>query len=156
MTAKTVKTAKTAKKVQNYGTGRRKTASARVFLRRGRGKIMVNNRSLEEYFGRETSRMIVRQPLAALDIISTFDLHVTVKGGGPSGQAGAIRHGIARALVEYDEQDGGEGVDGAGTGVSGWRQILRRAGFLTRDSRKVERKKVGLHKARKAPQYSKR
>jgi small subunit ribosomal protein S9 len=153
----TAKTAKSADKtVQNYGTGRRKTASARVFLRRGRGKISVNNHSLEEYFGRETSRMIVRQPLVTLDILSTFDLHVTVKGGGPSGQAGAIRHGIARALVEYDEKDGGEGTDGTGTGTSGWRQILRKAGFLTRDSRKVERKKVGLHKARKAPQYSKR
>lgn len=154
--------AKKAQKAQNYGTGRRKTAAARVFLRRGRGQIMVNNRSLEEYFGRETSRMIVRQPLAALDILSTFDLHVTVKGGGPSGQAGAIRHGIARALVEYDEQDGAKAAsedDAAATtttGVNGWRQILRRAGFLTRDSRVVERKKVGLHKARKAPQYSKR
>ncbi len=156
MTAKTAKTSKTDKKTQNYGTGRRKTASARVFLRRGLGNIMVNNCSLEKYFGRETSRMIVKQPLVALDIISTFDLHVTVKGGGPSGQAGAIRHGIARALVEYDEQDGGEGTDGAGTGTNGWRQVLRKAGFLTRDSRQVERKKVGLHKARKAPQYSKR
>lgn len=153
MTAKTVKT---DKKAQNYGTGRRKTASARVFLRRGRGKIVINNRPLEEYFGRETSRMIVRQPLATLDIISTFDLYVTVKGGGPSGQAGAIRHGIARALVEYDEQDSAEDSSGVMTGVSGWRQILRRAGFLTRDSRKVERKKVGLHKARKGSQYSKR
>jgi small subunit ribosomal protein S9 len=152
----------TAKKVQNqaqnYGTGRRKTAAARVFLRRGRGNIVINNRSLEEYFGRETSRMVVRQPLVALDIAATFDLHITVKGGGPSGQAGAIRHGIARALVEYDEKDGSTAdSDTTGTtGTSGWRQILRRAGFLTRDSRKVERKKVGLHKARKAPQYSKR
>lgn len=148
----------TATKAQNYGTGRRKTAAARVFLRRGRGKIVVNNRSLEEYFGRETSRMIVRQPLVALDITSSFDLYVTVKGGGPSGQAGAIRHGIARALVEYDEQDEGSagGETGDSTGANGWRQILRRAGLLTRDSRVVERKKVGLHKARKAPQYSKR
>lgn len=146
----------TAKQAQNYGTGRRKTAAARVFLRRGRGKIMVNNCSLEEYFGRETSRMIVRQPLATLDIIDTFDLYVTVKGGGPSGQAGAIRHGIARALVQYDEQDEESGGEGGSTGVNGWRQLLRKAGFLTRDSRVVERKKVGLHKARKAPQYSKR
>jgi small subunit ribosomal protein S9 len=146
MTAKKVQS-----KAQNYGTGRRKSAAARVFLRRGRGQITVNNRSLESYFGRETSRMIVRQPLVALDMADSFDLFITVKGGGPSGQAGAIRHGIARALVEYDEE-GGEG----GSGTGGWRQILRRAGFLTRDSRQVERKKVGLHKARKAPQYSKR
>jgi len=140
----------------NYGTGRRKTASARVFLSRGAGKIMINSRSLEDYFGRETSRMIVRQPLVTLDIVSTFDLYVTVKGGGPSGQAGAVRHGIARALVKYDEEDGSEGEGGTIIGTNGWRQMLRKAGFLTRDSRKVERKKVGLHKARKAPQYSKR
>ena len=149
-------TTKPAIKEQNYGTGRRKTASARVFLRRGAGNIMINSRSIDTYFGRETSRMIVRQPLAALDILSTFDLYVTVKGGGASGQAGAIRHGIARALVEYDEKDAEAGEDGVIVGVSVWRQVLRKAGFLTRDSRKVERKKVGLHKARKAPQYSKR
>lgn len=149
-------TTKPAIKEQNYGTGRRKTASARVFLRRGAGNIMINSRSIETYFGRETSRMIVRQPLAALDILSTFDLYVTVKGGGASGQAGAIRHGIARALVEYDEKDAEADEDGVITGVSGWRQVLRKAGFLTRDSRRVERKKVGLHKARKASQYSKR
>lgn len=143
------------KTAQNYGTGRRKTAAARVFIKRGRGNILINNRPLDEYFGRETSRMIVRQPLVLLDLANTFDLHVTVKGGGPSGQAGAIRHGIARALVEYDEQDTDGGESGS-TGVSGWRQLLRKAGFLTRDSRVVERKKVGLHKARKAPQYSKR
>lgn len=143
-----------ANTVSNYGTGRRKTAAARVFIKRGRGDIRINNRSLEEYFGRETSRMIVRQPLVLLGLMSTFDLHITVKGGGPSGQAGAIRHGIARALVEYDEQD--TASDGETKGISGWRQQLRRAGFMTRDSRMVERKKVGLHKARKAPQYSKR
>ena len=154
--AKAAKATQASKKAQNYGTGRRKTASARVFLRRGNGKIVINSRSLDEYFGRPTSRMIVKQPLVALNIMSTFDLYVTVEGGGPSGQAGAIRHGVARALVQYDEQDGGTGEDGTGTGTNGWRQVLRRAGFLTRDSRKVERKKVGLHKARKAPQYSKR
>jgi len=152
----TAKTAKTTNKIRNYGTGRRKTASARVFLRQGRGNILVNNRSLEDYFGRETSRMIVRQPLVALNILNHFDLQITVKGGGASGQAGAIRHGIARALVEYDEQAGDEGEGGEGISGSGWRQILRRAGLLTRDSRRVERKKVGLHKARKASQYSKR
>jgi small subunit ribosomal protein S9 len=152
----TVKKAKVAQLTQNYGTGRRKTASARVFLRRGVGKIMINGRSIETYFGRETSRMIVRQPLTALDILNTFDLYITVKGGGPSGQAGAIRHGISRALVQYDEQDVTESKDGVVVGISGWRQVLRRAGFMTRDSRKVERKKVGLHKARKRPQYSKR
>jgi small subunit ribosomal protein S9 len=117
---------------------------------------MINGRSIETYFGRETSRMIVRQPLTALDILNTFDLYITVKGGGPSGQAGAIRHGISRALVQYDEQDVTESKDGVVVGISGWRQVLRRAGFMTRDSRKVESKKVGLHKARKRPQYSKR
>ncbi|MFT3741705.1 MAG: 30S ribosomal protein S9 [Gammaproteobacteria bacterium] len=126
---------------QDYGTGRRKTASARVFLRPGSGKIVVNHRSLEEYFGRPTSRMIVRQPLETLDIVDKFDLFVTVAGGGPNGQAGAIRHGITRALIEHDES---------------WRQALRRAGFVTRDARVVERKKVGLRGARKRPQYSKR
>ncbi len=148
----------TAKTVQNYGTGRRKSAAARVFIKRGRGNILINDRTLDEYFGRKTSRMVVRQPLMLLDIATTFDLHITVKGGGASGQAGAIRHGIARALVEYDEQDtdGGEGGEDGKTGINGWQQLLRKAGLLTRDSRIVERKKVGLHKARKAPQYSKR
>ncbi len=144
---------------ENYGTGRRKTATARVFLRRGKGEITINNRSLEEYFGRQSSRMIVRQPLVALKIASDFDLYVTVCGGGSNGQAGAIRHGIARALVKYDEQ-GQDSQDiqdeEANASVSGWRKVLRKAGFLTRDPRVVERKKVGLHKARKRPQYSKR
>lgn len=151
MATKTKASKATESKTRNYGTGRRKTAAARVFLKQGRGNILVNNRPLEEYFGRETSRMIVRQPLVLLNIADTFDLHVTVKGGGASGQAGAIRHGIARALVEHDEKAGGE--EGS---LNGWRQVLRRAGFLTRDARAVERKKVGLHKARRAPQYSKR
>jgi len=142
---------------QNYGTGRRKTASARVFLKPGKGNIMINDRSLDDYFGRDTSRMVVRQPLVALDILNKFDLYVTVKGGGANGQAGAIRHGIARALIAYDEEGTGStgGSISAASGLS-WRKILRRAGFVTRDPRVVERKKIGLHKARKAPQYSKR
>jgi small subunit ribosomal protein S9 len=126
---------------QNYGTGRRKTSAARVFLRPGSGKITVNGRDLDVFFGRETARMIVRQPLETSDMAERVDAVVTVKGGGTTGQAGAIRHGIARALVEYDET---------------LRSPMRRAGFLTRDAREVERKKVGLHKARKRPQYSKR
>ena len=125
----------------NYGTGRRKTATARVFLKPGNGRILVNHRSLDEYFGRETARMVVRQPLNIVGITSSVDVNVTVRGGGGSGQAGAIRHGIARALVDYDE---------------GLRRPLREAGLLTRDAREVERKKVGLRKARKRPQYSKR
>lgn len=126
---------------QHYGTGRRKTSTARVFVTSGNGEIKVNERSLDQYFGRETARMVVRQPLQVVEAAERFNVYVTVKGGGGSGQAGAIRHGIARALVEYDET---------------LRQPLRRAGFLTRDSREVERKKVGLRKARKRPQYSKR
>lgn len=126
---------------QNYGTGRRKTSTARVFLRPGTGKIVVNNKSLDQYFGRETARMVVRQPLELLDVMGSFDVKVTVKGGGPSGQAGAIRHGITRALIEYDAAN---------------KDSLRRAGFVTRDAREVERKKVGLRKARKRPQFSKR
>lgn len=136
----------------NYGTGRRKTASARVFVKPGKGNIVINSKSLQDYFGRETSRMIVRQPLVALDITGKFDLYVTVEGGGGSGQAGAIRHGISRALIQYDEEETG----GSNAGDLSWRKILRRAGFVTRDPRVVERKKVGLRKARKAPQYSKR
>jgi small subunit ribosomal protein S9 len=126
---------------QNYGTGRRKTSTARVFVTSGNGEIKVNERSLDQYFGRETARMVVRQPLQVVEAADRFNVYVTVKGGGGSGQAGAIRHGIARALVQYDES---------------LRQPLRRAGFLTRDAREVERKKVGLRKARKRPQYSKR
>ena len=126
---------------QNYGTGRRKTATARVFLRPGTGNISINSRSIENFFGRETARMIVRQPLELTESTEKFDVYVTVQGGGISGQAGAIRHGITRALMEYDETLRGE---------------LRKAGFVTRDAREVERKKVGLRKARKRPQYSKR
>lgn len=137
---------------QNYGTGRRKTAAARVFLRKGTGKIMVNGVSVDDYFDRETARMIVRQPLVITKLAERFDILITVKGGGISGQAGAIRHGIARALVDFDEEDAAEGEGGA----MGLRQPLRKAGHLTRDSRQVERKKVGLHKARKRPQFSKR
>ena len=124
-----------------YGTGRRKSSAARVFLRSGTGRVLVNNQTLDEYFGRETARMIVRQPLEVADAVDQFDLRITVDGGGGSGQAGAIRLGIARALVEYDEK---------------LRLPLRQAGLLTRDAREVERKKVGLRKARKRPQYSKR
>ncbi len=124
-----------------YSTGRRKSSAARVFLKKGSGEITINNRTLDQYFGRETGRMIVRQPLETLEMMDQFDFNITVKGGGISGQAGAIRHGITRALMEYDET---------------LRKVLRGAGFVTRDAREVERKKVGLHKARKRPQYSKR
>lgn len=126
---------------QNYGTGRRKSSAARVFLRKGSGAITVNGKALDEFFGRETSRMIVRQPLELTQNQDKFDVLVTVEGGGITGQAGAIRLGIARALVEYDET---------------LKSPLRKAGFMTRDAREVERKKVGLHKARRATQYSKR
>lgn len=139
-------------KAQNYGTGRRKTSAARVFLRQGTGNIIINDKPLDQYFGRETARMVVRQPLNALDVLNKFDVYVTVLGGGISGQAGAIRHGITRALIEYDEADGESG----GTTSTSWRRILRRAGFVTRDPRIVERKKIGRHKARKGTQYSKR
>ncbi len=133
--------AKTNAANPNYGTGRRKTSTARVRLKPGKGDIVINSRTLDEYFGRETARMIVRQPLVAVDMESKFDVIVNVDGGGPSGQAGAIRHGITRALMDYDET---------------LRPTLRKAGYVTRDSRAVERKKYGLHKARKRPQYSKR
>ena len=126
---------------QNYGTGRRKSSTARVFLRAGKGAIIVNGRPLDEFFGRETSRMIVRQPLELTKMTDKFDISVTVEGGGITGQAGAIRLGIARSLVEYDDTLKSE---------------LRKAGFMTRDAREVERKKVGLHKARRATQFSKR
>lgn len=138
---------------QYYGTGRRKSSSARVFLRPGKGEIKVNNRSLEEYFGRETSCMVIRQPLEACDALKQFDIYATVVGGGISGQAGAIRLGIARALVSYDEKDIPEGTEPRPDSL---RRKLRERGLLTRDSRRVERKKVGLHKARRATQYSKR
>ncbi len=136
-----------------YGTGRRKTSTARVFLKPGKGAIIVNDRSLDEYFGRETARMIVRQPLVVTGLQRHFDIHVTVDGGGMNGQAGAIRHGIARALVEYDEEDGSASGSSSGNTV---RKMLRQVGYLTRDAREVERKKVGKHKARKGTQYSKR
>jgi small subunit ribosomal protein S9 len=124
-----------------YSTGRRKSSAARVFMKRGDGNITINNRTLEQYFGRETGRMVVRQPLETVELLGQMDVNVTVKGGGITGQAGAIRHGITRALIEYDET---------------LRKPLRQAGFVTRDAREVERKKVGLHKARKRPQFSKR
>lgn len=138
---------------QYYGTGRRKSSSARVFMRPGKGEIKVNNRILEDYFGRETSCMVIRQPLEATDVLGKFDIYATVVGGGISGQAGAIRLGIARALVSYDEKDIPEGAEPA---PDSFRRKLRARGLLTRDSRRVERKKVGLHKARRATQYSKR
>jgi small subunit ribosomal protein S9 len=125
----------------NYGTGRRKTATARVYMRTGKGTITVNDRPLDEFFGRETGRMIVRQPLEAVQLVNKFDINVRVDGGGITGQAGAIRHGITRALIEYDET---------------LRKTLRDAGFVTRDAREVERKKVGHRKARRSGQYSKR
>ena len=126
---------------QYYGTGRRKSSSARVFMKAGNGSITINNRSIDEYFGRETSRMVVRQPLQTVELADKFDIKVNVSGGGPSGQAGAIRLGITRALMQYDET---------------FRQSLRKEGFVTRDAREVERKKVGLRKARRGVQFSKR
>jgi small subunit ribosomal protein S9 len=126
---------------QYYGTGRRKTSTARVFIAQGSGSIVVNDKPLDEYFGREVARMIVRQPLELVDMVGKFDIKVTVKGGGSFGQAGAIRHGLTRALMSYDET---------------LRPPLRSAGYVTRDAREVERKKVGLRKARKKPQFSKR
>jgi small subunit ribosomal protein S9 len=124
-----------------YGTGRRKTSTARVFIKVGSGDIIINNRPLNKFFGRQTARMIVRQPLELMDLTDKFDIYVTVSGGGTNGQAGAIRHGLTRALLQYDES---------------FRVALRKAGFVTRDSREVERKKVGLRKARRATQFSKR
>jgi small subunit ribosomal protein S9 len=152
-------------KQQYYGTGRRKTSVARVFLKSGNGSIKVNNRSLENYFTRSTLQMLVKQPLELLELTSNFDLYITVKGGGPSGQAGAVRHGITRALMDYDEQTtvkttkksaNTEADNNDDAENLSYRRQLRRAGFVTRDARKVERKKVGLHKARKAVQFSKR
>jgi small subunit ribosomal protein S9 len=126
---------------KNYGTGRRKSAVARVFLNAGKGDIVVNGKPVDEFFSRETGRMIVRQPLALTDSLNRFDIHVNVNGGGESGQAGAVRHGIARALIDYDET---------------LKPVLKKAGLVTRDAREVERKKVGLHKARRRKQFSKR
>ena len=125
----------------NYGTGRRKTSVARVFIRPGKGSFTVNDKSLDEYFARETGRMVVRQPLVLTDHMQTFDIKVNVIGGGESGQAGAVRHGLTRALIEYDPA---------------LKPTLSKAGLVTRDAREVERKKVGLHKARRAKQFSKR
>ncbi len=126
---------------QYYGTGRRKRAIARVYAKSGSGRITINEKPIDKYFGRKTDRMIARQPLVCIDVNDKFDFDIRVVGGGPSGQAGAIRHGITRAMVDFDEEN---------------RSPLRKAGYMTRDSRVVERKKVGLHKARKKPQYSKR
>ncbi|CAL4043239.1 30S ribosomal protein S9 [Buchnera aphidicola (Tetraneura ulmi)] len=128
-------------KKSHYGTGRRKTSSARVFLSLGNGNIIINNKTLEKYFGRKTSCMIVKQPLNIINLLEKFDFYITVKGGGVSSQAGAIRQGITRSLIKYDNS---------------FRVILRKSGFVTRDSREVERKKVGLRKSRKKPQFSKR
>ncbi len=126
---------------QYYGTGRRKSAIARVYAKMGSGKIVINNKPIEDYFGRKTDQMIARQALECVEMSDKLDVNIKVLGGGPSGQAGAIRHGLARALMVYDEA---------------LRPVLRKAGFVTRDARQVERKKIGLHKARKRPQYSKR
>jgi len=133
--------AKAAPVQANQGTGRRKTATARVKLRKGKGDIQINVRPLDQYFGRETARMMVRAPFVVLDMVDKFDVSANVDGGGTSGQAGALRHGIARALMDYDET---------------YRPALRKAGYVTRDAREVERKKVGLRGARRRPQYSKR
>ncbi len=126
---------------QYYGTGRRKSAIARVYAKPGSGQFTINNQTIEEYFGRKTDQMVARQAVECVDMVGSLDINIIVKGGGPSGQAGAIRHGLARALLDYDET---------------LRPVLRKAGYVTRDARVVERKKIGLHKARKRPQYSKR
>lgn len=147
-----------------WGTGRRKTCVARVYIRPGTGNIEINKRTLEEYFGgRIAAHMVVRQPLDLLEVANKFDIKVNVFGSGPMGQAGAIRHGITRALMQYDESGAAEDLlqdeddsEGDGSGPLSWRRILRKAGYVTRDSRKVERKKVGHRKARKVEQYSKR
>jgi len=133
--------AKASAVASNQGTGRRKTATARVLLKKGKGEILINGRPLDEYFGRETARMLVRAPFVVVDMIDKFDVRANVDGGGTTGQAGALRHGIARALMDYDET---------------LRPALRKAGYVTRDAREVERKKVGLRGARRRPQYSKR
>jgi small subunit ribosomal protein S9 len=133
--------AKATAATPNNGTGRRKTATARVLLRKGKGEIVINGRPLDQFFGRETARMMVRSPFVVLDMADKFDVRANVDGGGASGQAGALRHGITRALMDYD---------------ASYRPALRKAGFVTRDAREVERKKVGLHGARRRPQYSKR
>jgi small subunit ribosomal protein S9 len=166
------KASKSAKKTeQYYGTGRRKSSSARVFMKPGTGQIKINNQTIETYFGRATARMVVKQPLELLNLTDMFDYNITVSGGGIMGQAGAIRHGITRALMKYDETvsanddtskeetDSEEGDSSTGTesaGSTSYRRQFRKAGYVTRDARKVERKKVGRRKARKKEQYSKR
>jgi len=154
---------KSAAAKQYYGTGRRKSSTARVFLKPGAGKITINALTVDQYFGRETARMVIQQALKAVDMESKFDIRVTVRGGGDMGQAGAIRHGITRALINYDEefadkkpanQDAAE--EGVDISANSYRRILRKLGYVTRDSRQVERKKVGRRKARKLEQYSKR
>lgn len=143
-------------KEQFIGTGRRKESVARVFIHRGTGKITINDRDLDTYFDRGTSRMLVTQPLRAVDMLNAFDVKILVHGGGSTGQAGAIRLGLSRALIAYDEKGTVESTNAEGSSVVTFRKRLRTAGFVTRDPRAVERKKVGLHKARKRPQYSKR
>lgn len=146
---------------QFYGTGRRKSCTARVFLKKGTGKISINAKTVEEYFGRSTSRMVVMQALQAVQMSDKVDLKITVRGGGEMGQAGAIRHGITRALINFDEEfvnknAANEETEFANIQDNSFRRILRKEGFVTRDSRQVERKKVGRRKARKKEQYSKR
>ena len=147
---------------QYYGTGRRKSSTARVFMKHGTGKVSINTRSLEEYFGRKTARMVVMQPLQVVDMEDKFDLMITVRGGGILGQAGAIRHGLTRALMQYDEEfldkskPAEEAAADSDSNAKSYRQLLRKAGYVTRDPRSVERKKVGHRKARKKEQYSKR
>jgi small subunit ribosomal protein S9 len=141
-----------------YATGRRKSSSARVYLSRGKGIITINGQTVDQYFGRKTSRTMVHQPLQVIDMPEAFDITVVVRGGGNNGQAGAIRHGISHALIKYDEgdSDGKSGSAGGEGGALSFRRLLRKAGLVTRDSREVERKKIGLHKARRAHQFSKR
>jgi small subunit ribosomal protein S9 len=146
---------KSAAAKQYYGTGRRKSSTARVFLKPGNGTITINSLGLDQYFGRETARMVVKQALQAVDMESKFDLKITVRGGGDMGQAGAIRHGITRALISYDEEFVQDAAAESANDNS-FRRILRKHGYVTRDSRKVERKKVDRRKARKKQQYSKR
>lgn len=155
----TTKSATTVK--QFYGTGRRKSSTARVFLKSGTGVITINSKTVDEYFGRSTARMVVKQALEAVDMVDKFDLKITVRGGGDMGQAGAIRHGITRALICYDEEflnkaAANQDAESAKVKENSFRRILRKEGFVTRDSRQVERKKVGHRKARKKEQYSKR
>jgi small subunit ribosomal protein S9 len=153
--------ATTAIKQQKLGTGRRKTSTARVFLRRGKGQIIINGKTLDKVFHRQTAQMVVRQPLVAVGAEDQFDIYATVAGGGTSGQAGAVRLGITRALIKHEAEldaahgDDAEGGEGASE-TKKWHRILRKAGFVTRDPRAVERKKVGRHKARKGVQFSKR